>query len=532
VGTRGTDLRTLERDYASLDDRMLVLDFQAGHPEAFVEIHHRYGQLARRICARYLRNAQDVDEAFQETMIRVFQGLHRFNGTYALRPWIARIATNVSIDAIRAHDRRPELDDGEIEDHDPADADDGPEAAYERLVERDLVISVLEELPGTHRTALVLRELEGRSHREIGDAMGISSAQAKALIHRAKGSFRRGWLRAVTDRGGLAGVALLPLIVTIKAFDGARRILDRVIGHAGQVVQAATPDAITSAAASPSVTTAVSSVGERVVATGMAVLIAGSVTVGAASLAKHDDPKKDAKVVAAAPSPAAAPAPVVAAPIVVPREDRPKGELPAEDPAVLEEPTPTPSDDPTASETPSTVPSETPSPTPTEEPSAPPVPPAPAWTMAFAVGVPGPALCSECPAEASVLSSEVSGSLAEGLSIAEVVQATANDLLGRPSWPVNLQYWSTAAGLATGQLHYEFRLGAESGWFTYRGSARFTSMDTLEDGTTVLRFSGDYQLTAAPGNGQVPRQGSVGIELHVWADGTSLTSTSFALSES
>src|SRR5262245_50281077 len=129
---------------------MLVLDFQAGHPEAFVEVHHRYGSLARRVCGRYLRNTQDVDEAFQETMIRVYQGLHRFNGTYALRPWIARIATNVSIDALRAQDRRPELDDCEVEDHDQADADDGPEAAYERLIERDLVISVLEELPETH----------------------------------------------------------------------------------------------------------------------------------------------------------------------------------------------------------------------------------------------------------------------------------------------------------------------------------------------------------------------------------------------
>ena len=208
MGTRGTDLRTLERDYASLDDRMLVLDFQAGHPEAFVEIHHRYGPLARRICGRYLRNGQDADEAFQETMIRVFQGLHRFNGTYALRPWIARIATNVSIDAIRAHDRRPEFDDDAVEEHEHTDPDDGPEAAFARLVERDLVISVLEELPDSHRTALVLRELEGRSHKEIGQAMGITAPQAKALIHRAKGSFRRRWLRelSVILVGGCRGI--------------------------------------------------------------------------------------------------------------------------------------------------------------------------------------------------------------------------------------------------------------------------------------------------------------------------------------
>ncbi|MGZ8604756.1 MAG: RNA polymerase sigma factor, partial [Actinomycetota bacterium] len=202
--TRVTELRTAG-DYASLDDRMLVLDFQAGQPEAFVEIHHRYAPLAKHVCLRFLPNRHDADEAFQETMIRVFQGLHRFNGRYALQPWIARIATNVSLDHIRTRTRRPQLDDDPIEDHDRGDPAAGPELAIERLIERDLVLSVLSGLPESHRTALVLRELEGRSHKEIAETLAITPAQAKALIHRAKGSFRREWLLAITEKGGLAG---------------------------------------------------------------------------------------------------------------------------------------------------------------------------------------------------------------------------------------------------------------------------------------------------------------------------------------
>jgi RNA polymerase sigma-70 factor (ECF subfamily) len=80
--------------YAELDDRMLVLDFQAGQVEAFVEIHHRYTGLTRHVCGRFLKNHQDVDEALQETWIRIFQGLHRFNGRYELQAWVSRIATN------------------------------------------------------------------------------------------------------------------------------------------------------------------------------------------------------------------------------------------------------------------------------------------------------------------------------------------------------------------------------------------------------------------------------------------------------
>ena len=146
MATRVTDLRN-QGDYASLDDRMLVLDFQAGQPEAFVEIHRRYGPLARHVCTRFLPNRQDADDAFQETMIRVFQGLHRFNGRYALQPWIARIATNVSLDQIRTRTRRPQLEDGAIEEHERRDPAEGPEELLDRLIERDLVLSVLSGLP-------------------------------------------------------------------------------------------------------------------------------------------------------------------------------------------------------------------------------------------------------------------------------------------------------------------------------------------------------------------------------------------------
>ncbi|HEX6331536.1 MAG TPA: sigma-70 family RNA polymerase sigma factor, partial [Actinomycetota bacterium] len=149
MATRVTDLRNGAGDYRSLDDRMLVLDFQAGNPGAFVEIHRRYGPLARHVCGRLLQNRADADEAFQEAMIRVFQGLHRFNGRYALQPWIARIATNVSLDQIRARSRRPQVEDGAFEEADRRDPADGPEEAFEKLIERDRVLSVLSGLPAS-----------------------------------------------------------------------------------------------------------------------------------------------------------------------------------------------------------------------------------------------------------------------------------------------------------------------------------------------------------------------------------------------
>ena len=236
---RVPDQRNTPGGYAALDDRLLVLDFQAGNPQAFVEIHRRYGAFARHVCQRFLPQQPDADEAFQETMIRVFQGLYRFNGRYALQPWVARIAKNVSLDLLRGHARRPQADaSAPASDELPVPGDEADEIV-ERLVQRDTVLSVLSDLPETHRRALMLREFEGRSHREVAQELEISTSQAKALIHRAKGSFRRLWLEKVADRGGLMGFALLPVLWLAHAAQwfppgrgsGRRRRADRAGGR-------------------------------------------------------------------------------------------------------------------------------------------------------------------------------------------------------------------------------------------------------------------------------------------------------------
>ena len=231
---RVPDQRTTVGGYAALEDRLLVLDFQAGNPQAFVEIHRRYGSLARHVCQRFLPNQQDADEAFQETMIRVFQGLYRFNGRYALQPWIARIAKNVSLDMLRGRARRPQNDDSAPSTDELSRPGDEADEIVERLVQRDTVLAVLGDLPETHRRALMLRELEGRSHREIAQELEITTGQAKALIHRARGSFRRRWLQKVADQGGFMGIAFLPLLWLARLGGGLRRVGDR-LGHTAQV---------------------------------------------------------------------------------------------------------------------------------------------------------------------------------------------------------------------------------------------------------------------------------------------------------
>jgi RNA polymerase sigma-70 factor (ECF subfamily) len=507
---RVPDQRNTPDGYAVLDDRLLVLDFQAGNPQAFVEIHRRYGGLARHVCSRFLPTHQDADEAFQETMIRVFQGLYGFNGRYALQPWIARIAKNVSLDILRGRARRPQADDSApSSDELPMPGDEADEIV-ERLVQRDMVLAVLSDLPETHRRALILRELEGRSHREVAQEMEITTSQAKALIHRAKGSFRRRWLERVADRGGMMGIALLPLVWLAHAADGLRRFGDR-LGHAAQTAQMAAPEAVTSTV-SASAAPVASGMAERLVAAGVTILLAGGVTVGAAKIVtgRADKPADRATVIA--------PAPVVTRHREEPpRENAPAGfddprfgddEIKAEPPIVVE-----PSPSPLAEPSPGPEPSPSPEAEPPPEETPPPPPPAPAWSLSLDSSI---ALGSF---DFQRLSSRIIGNPSKSFAFSETVEgspASKGALIQR----VYLVYRGSARK-DEGSIDLLMFVDTALGRYRYDASGLLESVSGTDDGAVSYVYTADYARTDGPiADEAVPTQGTTRLAISFWPDGT------------
>jgi RNA polymerase sigma-70 factor (ECF subfamily) len=516
--------------YAALDDRLLVLDFQAGNPQAFVEIHQRYGPLARRVCQRFLPNPHDGDEAFQETMIRVYQGLYRFNGRYALQPWVARIAKNVSLDILRGRARRPKNDDwAPLAEELPA-PDDEAEQIVERLVQHDMVLAVLSDLPETHRQALMMRELDGRSHREIAQEMEVSTAQAKALIHRAKMSFRKRWLEKVAERGGLMGIGLVPLVWLLHVAGVVRKVGDRLgdrLGHSVQVAQAAVPEAVSSTVATTAAPVVSSGVGERVVAAGMTLLLAGGVTVGAAKIVRGgNEGKAPARVVAEAvvptPTPDTSRVRATAPPVDDPVQDAGRtgdaGDIRAE-PPIGEDPEPSPVvETSTVVETsPSVEPSTSPVADladPSPEPTVTPPPPAPEWTMSFGSDLLGDT------SWLSLVNSNVQGKMDKAVRYSQTVTGS---LVGskRALTRINLEYWGSVQG-TTGNAELRLFLDSPAGRYEYRASASVVSVNLAPDGSAVYRFRGSYVLTKAPVAAEsMPHDGSIMLTLGFWSNETS-----------
>jgi RNA polymerase sigma factor (sigma-70 family) len=531
---RVPDQRNTPGGYSALDDRLLVLDFQAGNPQAFVEIHRRYGALARHVCHRFLPRQPDADEAFQETMIRVFQGLYRFNGRYALQPWIARIAKNVSLDILRGHARRPQTDDSApSSDELPIPGDEADEIV-ERLVQRDTVLAVLADLPETHRRALMLRELEGRSHREIAEELEITPAQAKALIHRAKGGFRRSWLEKVADRGGLTAIGFLPLLWLAKFGHGLRRVIYRT-GFAAQTAQAGAPEAVSSSfSATASAAPAATGVAERVVAAGMTILLAGGVTVGAVNVVNRSGGKVADRAKADAVAVSDALIPTIpddgADEPIFDRNLLPQHQIRAEPPVVIEpSPTPAPEPSPSPDAGPAVEPAPEPSPSPDPSPSPSPTPPpAPAWDMMFSSNVSSEETCG-CPTARSIRT-KATGTPGEDVSWYQLAWGPVLDADGDVAWSVAIEHRATVRGDA-GTMDVRFTIRTQEGSFLYEGIADLTGANRNDDDGYSYRFVGRFNAkTAIPEEVVAPRRGQLTAEVDLWTDGTPYLG-SFALVE-
>ncbi len=495
------------------DDRALVLAFQEGEPDAFATIYRRYRPLAGAVCLKILGNREDAEEAAQETMLRVLQGLPRFNGRYQLAAWVARIATNVSLDALRARSRRPPSGGStdEIEELRGAGAED-PLELVERLFEREQVRAVLEELPPHHREALVLREFEGRSHREIGERLGITPAQAKALIHRAKGTFRRAWDGDGRHRGLAALLAVLPGRGWFRRLLSVPHDAAAAASTHVQVAAAEVASAPLATAAGP---------GERLLAGAMALLIAGGVGAVAVREAREPgpgrEPRRTSQVAAVAVPDTLQQVAPKPAPIRVDRERRERRK--EEDRAGVEAEAPTPE--------PSVAPEPAASPSPGPAPEPPPPPPAPAWSLALGIDAP----TYSCGCAGMVLVSEaVYGRAGDGVRFQQTARGPVPAADGSDLREVGVTYFGEADAGA-GRGGFRLVLYQDTRTYEYEGTGDLVEAVVAKDGQATYLFEGTFRLVTVPDEADAPvlREGTFHLRVTFWVDGTSLYRTELSI---
>jgi RNA polymerase sigma-70 factor, ECF subfamily len=140
----------------------------------------------RAHCYRMLGSAQDAEDALQETLLRAWRALPKFEGRSSLRSWLYAIATNV---CLRAIERRPAVESVSIDPYPDAQIGDGlagPDAVYEQRESVELAfIAALQHLPARQRAVLILRDVLGLSAREVADALEATPASIDSALQRA-----------------------------------------------------------------------------------------------------------------------------------------------------------------------------------------------------------------------------------------------------------------------------------------------------------------------------------------------------------
>jgi len=196
-----------------MDDEELIGRCRGGDLEAFNALVAAYQDRVYNLCLRMLGSQQAAEDATQETFISAYRNLERVRGA-SVRPWLFRIAANVSIDELRRRKRQahvsldaPLRQDGEERSLDVADPTPGPEQ-FALRGELKLAISVeLQRLPADQRLAVVLCDVEGLSYEEIAEAMGSSVGTVKSRISRGRARLRE----ALRARPELFGELIRPI---------------------------------------------------------------------------------------------------------------------------------------------------------------------------------------------------------------------------------------------------------------------------------------------------------------------------------
>jgi RNA polymerase sigma factor (sigma-70 family) len=192
------------------DERLVDL-VRAGSDPAFEAIVERYRRALMRYVSRLLP-AERAEDVVQQAFVKAYEAMHRDTADLNLRPWLYRIAHNGAVNALR--DRA--LGHAELDER--MDGVERPEQALERRMGLHELVLAVQALPERQRSAILLRELEGRSYSEIAAELGVTDGAVRQLLNRARNSLR----------AAAAALVPLPLVTRLAAGDSTEPIAARV----------------------------------------------------------------------------------------------------------------------------------------------------------------------------------------------------------------------------------------------------------------------------------------------------------------
>ena len=162
-----------------------VVEAQKGDVNAFTSLVEIYQKPVYNLCYRMLGNPDDAEDAAQETFLRAFQSLKRYDISRSFSTWLLSIAAHYCIDRIRRQRYRI-LSFEELPVPDIADASPSVETRLSRKEEQEQIQALLNTLNPVDRAAMVMYYWYDLSYDEICQELGFSVSQLKSRLHRAR----------------------------------------------------------------------------------------------------------------------------------------------------------------------------------------------------------------------------------------------------------------------------------------------------------------------------------------------------------
>lgn len=155
---------------------------KAGDATATEQLYRRHARYLTAVCSRYLSNDEDVKDVLQESFLKIFSsiGHFRYQGKRSLRAWMTRIVINESVNHLKAGNKLAYTD---LQEEHTGPTDEEPDTEE---IPTEVLHRFVRELPEGYRLVLNLYVMEGKSHKEIADMLGIKVNTSASQLHKAK----------------------------------------------------------------------------------------------------------------------------------------------------------------------------------------------------------------------------------------------------------------------------------------------------------------------------------------------------------
>lgn len=153
------------------------------NPSAQKQLYDKYSSKLYGICLRYCKNEEEAQDILQDSFIKIFTKLNTFQYTGSFEGWLKRITTNTAIEHYRKKVDLEQVDEITFNPYLSIDS--------EKTLEVEELLKMIQELPEGYRMIFNMYAIDGFTHSEIAEKLGISEGTSKSQLSRARASLQK-----------------------------------------------------------------------------------------------------------------------------------------------------------------------------------------------------------------------------------------------------------------------------------------------------------------------------------------------------